>query len=107
LGLVRAAQLLSWVSEESKRRQVSVAADYQNPGKPELRAFAATLLESWIFLTGKKLGHKSTALKDFVAECWGDLSAVGFDWEHSIRQAEADFDNFILRDLMTNGPSWK
>jgi hypothetical protein len=112
--LIDALELLSLLATESDRRRRSVSAVHVNPGEPEKRAFAQTMLAGWIFLTGKKASHNNITFQSFVGECWKDLRIESDDeladhtsWEHSIRVAGEEIDEIRVTELAVDGPDWK
>ena len=105
--LANADDLLLWLATESEGRRKIVAALHKNPGTPETVAFAKTMVESWIFLTGKKPSSKSTHFKNFVAKAWEDISPREYNWEHPIRKATEALTEYQVAQLALNGPDWK
>lgn len=99
--------LLEWLNNYSKNARREISANYQNPGSPQKRRFAKSIMEGWIFLTGKKPSASNTNFCEFLRVAWGDVCKVETDWVQAIRSAANKISKTEVINLTAYGPVWK
>jgi hypothetical protein len=104
--LLNAAELLSWIVDESSANRQAIAKTAQNPGKPEKRAFAKYMMQGWIYLTGSRPSEKNRAFMDLLTLAWSDICDEEADWVQPARWAKKQISAQEVVELSTRGPHW-